>query len=80
MRTNIRRQPTAHWLLLILGLLGLFLLLVISGFTSGQLGEGTHSPVARPGSADVPAAVAQGGPVVDPSRPQTPGLRIPART
>lgn len=80
MISSKRREPTAHWFLIVLGLVVLFVLLVVSGFTSGQLGEGTHSPIARPGKDTVPTAIAHGGPIVDPSRPQTPGLTIPQKT
>ncbi len=75
-----RGAPTAHWVLVVLGLLALFLLLMVSGFTSGQLGEGTHSPASRAGTAGVPTVISAGGPIVDPSRPDRAGLRAPDRT
>ncbi len=53
---------------------------MVAGFTSGQLGEGTHSPVTRAGTASVPKVISTGGPIVDPSRPAVAGLRVPDRT
>ena len=67
-------------MLLVLGLLTLLVLLIVAGYTSGQLGEGTHSPVPRAGTGKVPKTISTGGPIVDPSRPDSPGLRVPART
>src|SRR5680860_325124 len=75
-----QREPRAHWALLASGLLGLLVLLIVSGYTSGQLGEGTHSPIARADAAKVPGSVATGGPIVDPSRPGSPGLTVPDKT
>ena len=67
-------------MLLTCGLASILLLLVVSGYTSGQLGEGTHSPNARPGTAKVPTQIAAGGPIVDSSRPNSPGLKVPDKT
>jgi cellulose synthase/poly-beta-1,6-N-acetylglucosamine synthase-like glycosyltransferase/peptidoglycan/xylan/chitin deacetylase (PgdA/CDA1 family) len=78
-RRVARRQPQTHWLILGLGLVIVFLLLLVAGVTSGQLGEGTHEPVSRPATMRVPTAVARGGPVIDPSHPDAPGLSVPDR-
>lgn len=75
-----QREPRAHWGLLAGGLAGLLVLLIVSGYTSGQLGEGSHSPAARPGTKIVPKSVAAGGPIVDPSRPDNPGITVPDKT
>ena len=75
-----QRAPRAHWMLLASGLAGILLLLIVSGYTSGQLGEGTHSPIARPGTAKVPKQIAAGGPIVDPSQPNSPALKVPDKT
>lgn len=75
-----QREPRAHWVVLACVLAGILVLLIVSGYTSGQLGEGTHSPVARPGTTKVPVPVAAGGPIVDPSRSDTPGLTVPDKT
>ena len=55
---------------------GVLLMLVVSGVTSGQLGEAADAPASKPGADQVPAQVLDGGPIVDPSRPQS-GLRVP---
>ncbi|MCW2749503.1 MAG: polysaccharide deacetylase [Aeromicrobium sp.] len=80
MNARQQREPRAHWVLLSAGLVGLLVLLIVSGYTSGQLGEQTNSPKSRPGTAQVPEPIAAGGPIVDPSRPQSPGLTIPKKT
>lgn len=78
-RRIARPQPRSHWVLLTLLLVTVFVLLVIAGVTSGQLGEGDHQPVSRASSARVPSAVLKGGPVIDPARPDAPGLAMPDR-
>ncbi len=57
----------------------LLLLLLISGVTSGQLGEGQHDPRSHASAVKVPGAIIDGGPIVDASRPTTAGLSVPAR-
>ena len=74
-----RRDPRAHWLVLSVVLVGVLFLLVVSGLTSGQVGEAANAPASKPGSHEVPAPVRRGGPIVDPTKPQQPGLRVPAR-
>lgn len=74
-----RRSPRGHWLLLGLLLAVVFLLLLVAGVTKGQLGEGTHEPKSKAAISAVPPAVLGGGPIVDPSRPGEPGLRVPDR-
>jgi cellulose synthase/poly-beta-1,6-N-acetylglucosamine synthase-like glycosyltransferase/peptidoglycan/xylan/chitin deacetylase (PgdA/CDA1 family) len=76
-KRKLRGEPRSHWVMLILLLVTVFALLVIAGVASGQLGEGTHEPKSRASGARVPEAVLKGGPVVDPSRPDAPGLRMP---
>jgi cellulose synthase/poly-beta-1,6-N-acetylglucosamine synthase-like glycosyltransferase/peptidoglycan/xylan/chitin deacetylase (PgdA/CDA1 family) len=66
--------------LLASGLVGLLVLLIVSGYTSGQLGERTNSPTSRPGTTKVPERISDGGPVVDPARPRTPGRSLPDKT
>ena len=55
-----------------------FFLLIVSGLTTGQVGENAHEPAASPGTGAVPAAILGGGPIVDPSRPGDAGARVPA--
>lgn len=71
-------EPRAHWVLFALLLIGVLVLLVISGVTGGQLGESQHAPESRRSSAQVPDAVLEGGPIVDPTRAEA-GLRVPAK-
>jgi cellulose synthase/poly-beta-1,6-N-acetylglucosamine synthase-like glycosyltransferase/peptidoglycan/xylan/chitin deacetylase (PgdA/CDA1 family) len=71
-RKRIARSPRAHWAVLGAALLGCLGLLVVSGITGGQLGERAHAPASRPGTRT-------GGPIVDPSRPNRPGLSVPEK-
>jgi cellulose synthase/poly-beta-1,6-N-acetylglucosamine synthase-like glycosyltransferase/peptidoglycan/xylan/chitin deacetylase (PgdA/CDA1 family) len=74
-----RRPAQPHWTLLAILLVVLLLVLVLSGLTSGQIGEGAHAPRSATGPGRVPSAVLGGGPIVDPSDPRRPGLDVPAR-
>ncbi len=55
----------------------LFLFLVLSGFTSGQVGESAEAPKSKVGEGKVPPAILNGGPIIDPSHPEQPGLEVP---
>jgi cellulose synthase/poly-beta-1,6-N-acetylglucosamine synthase-like glycosyltransferase/peptidoglycan/xylan/chitin deacetylase (PgdA/CDA1 family) len=80
MGAHLRRpEPRTHWALFAALLLVILVLLLVSGMTSGQLGESAHAPVSKAGGTPVPAAILDGGPIVDPSRPDTPGLSVPAK-
>lgn len=72
-----RREAQPHWTLLAFLLIVLLLFLVLSGFTSGQVGESADAPASKSGRGEVPSAILNGGPIVDPSRPQQPGLKVP---
>jgi cellulose synthase/poly-beta-1,6-N-acetylglucosamine synthase-like glycosyltransferase/peptidoglycan/xylan/chitin deacetylase (PgdA/CDA1 family) len=74
-----RREPRAHWVLFGLALVVLLLLLLVSGFTSGQLGENPNGPLSRPSSLKVPTAILDGGPIVNASQRYAAGLRVPTR-
>ncbi|WFF02403.1 bifunctional polysaccharide deacetylase/glycosyltransferase family 2 protein [Micromonospora sp. WMMD964] len=75
-----RRDPRAHWLLLLLGLLLLFAALTVNGLVTGLTG-GSGTPAAGDQPArGVPAAAGSGGPVLrlDQAEPATRAL--PDRT
>ena len=73
-----RREPRAHWVLFGLLLTLVLVLLVIAGFTGGQLGESQHAPISKKSAVRVPDAILEGGPIVDPGRAEA-GLRVPAK-
>ena len=78
-RSPRRTEPQTHWLVLILMMLTLLTSLFVSGVIDGQVGEKAQTPESRDAGGAVPRAVRDGGPIVDPSRPQQPGLGIPDR-
>ncbi len=73
-----RRDPRSHWLVLAVVLIGLMVVLVVAGLTSGQVGEAENPPASKGGTDPVPERILQGGPIVDPSRSE-PGLSVPDR-
>ncbi|MGI5524953.1 bifunctional polysaccharide deacetylase/glycosyltransferase family 2 protein [Micromonospora sp. CA-259024] len=75
-----RRDPRAHWFLLVLGLLSLLVALTVNGLVSGLAG-GSGTPVAggQPAS-DVPAAVGSGGPVLRLDQAEPVSRAVPDRT
>ena len=75
--TSADREPRAHWALLAAVLLALWILLLIAGYTNHAGAEHSSAPTAR----DVaPVAVRDGGPLLDATRPDQPGLSLPDRT
>ena len=72
-----RPEPRTHWVLLAAVLVSILLATLLAGLVQGQVGEGAKRPAPRVVAGEVPPAVRAGGPVVDPSRPAEPGLRIP---
>ncbi|HET6213154.1 MAG TPA: glycosyltransferase [Micromonosporaceae bacterium] len=74
-----RRDPRAHWWLLVLGTAVLFAALCLNGFVHGIVG-GSGRAVPTHNAAGVPEEVSNGGPVLrlDGGKPQT--RRMPART
>lgn len=81
-RPQRRREPRAHWLLLLLGMAVFFSGLCLNGYVHGiGLGSGRAGPAPHEhGLAAVPAEVSEGGPIVrlDGGKPQT--RRMPSRT
>ena len=72
-----RRGPRTHWVLLsVLMVLFLFALLVF-GIVDGNVGEGARTPASQLKVGSVPTAFLGGGPIVDSSRPEQSGLRVP---
>jgi cellulose synthase/poly-beta-1,6-N-acetylglucosamine synthase-like glycosyltransferase/peptidoglycan/xylan/chitin deacetylase (PgdA/CDA1 family) len=74
------RHPRSHWLLLAVTLCVVMFLVLVAGFTHGQHGEGHHVGSSSAGSAQPPAQLRTGGPVVDAAHPDVPGRRVAART
>src|SRR5687768_240443 len=76
-RRAMLRQPRAHWVLLLLGLVVLLGLLTLNGYASGVLG-GSARPQAQAPEVEpaIPAAVAEGGPLIrfDGAGPQSRSL------
>ncbi|MGW3784788.1 bifunctional polysaccharide deacetylase/glycosyltransferase family 2 protein [Micromonospora chokoriensis] len=75
-----RRDPRAHWLLLLLGLLLLLAALTVNGLVTGLAGgSGTPAASGQP-TPDVPAAVGSGGPVLRLDRSEPESRTLPDRT
>jgi cellulose synthase/poly-beta-1,6-N-acetylglucosamine synthase-like glycosyltransferase/peptidoglycan/xylan/chitin deacetylase (PgdA/CDA1 family) len=72
-----RREPRTHWVLLSVLMILLLFALVVSGFVSGQVGESARSPASQQKLGTVPPVFLGGGPIVDSSRPEQGGLRVP---
>src|SRR3954447_6297827 len=77
-RRNLR-SPRAHWGVLVVCLGVVFFLLLVSGLTTGQVGENAHEPAAARGTGAVPGPILHGGPIVDPSQSSRGGARVPDR-
>lgn len=75
-----RRQPRSHWFLLGQILAVVAVLLLVAAILDGQHGEGPKRSLSTGGSSDVPAAVLNGGPIIDLSDPDAGGLRVPPKT
>jgi cellulose synthase/poly-beta-1,6-N-acetylglucosamine synthase-like glycosyltransferase/peptidoglycan/xylan/chitin deacetylase (PgdA/CDA1 family) len=73
-----RRDPRGHWILLFLGGLALAAGLLFQGYAHGAVGESPQHEYTHSGSA--PAAVTNGGPVVNLSGDRPQSVRIPRRT
>jgi len=66
--------------LLATGLIVLITLLGLAAVTGGTQGENPHRFADRDGGRSVPAAVLDGGAVLDATRPEVAGRQLPART
>ncbi|MEP6600000.1 MAG: bifunctional polysaccharide deacetylase/glycosyltransferase family 2 protein [Actinomycetota bacterium] len=74
------RTPRAHWGLLVTVLLVLIALLSVAAIIGGAHGENPQHFARRAGGSDVPAAVLNGGPVLDSTQPLLPGMHVPDQT
>jgi cellulose synthase/poly-beta-1,6-N-acetylglucosamine synthase-like glycosyltransferase/peptidoglycan/xylan/chitin deacetylase (PgdA/CDA1 family) len=74
-----RNPPRTHWALLTVLVVLLLVAMLISGYASGHVGEGARTPVSEPADGRVPDTITGGGPVIDASHPERPGLRVPDR-
>jgi cellulose synthase/poly-beta-1,6-N-acetylglucosamine synthase-like glycosyltransferase/peptidoglycan/xylan/chitin deacetylase (PgdA/CDA1 family) len=74
------RQPRSHWFLLGQFLAVVAVLLLVAAILDGQEGEGPSRAAAAGGSAEVPAAVLNGGPIIDLANPDGGGRRVPSKT
>jgi cellulose synthase/poly-beta-1,6-N-acetylglucosamine synthase-like glycosyltransferase/peptidoglycan/xylan/chitin deacetylase (PgdA/CDA1 family) len=72
-----RREPRTHWVLLSVLMVLLLFALTVSGVVNGHVGEGARTPASQPRVGTVPSAFLGGGPIVDSSRPEQGGLRVP---
>ncbi|GAB3678039.1 glycosyltransferase [Actinocorallia lasiicapitis] len=72
------RDPRAHWFLLALGGLLLACVLLMDGFVHGAVGEGPRENPAA--TAETPASVTSGGPVIKTDGHRTQSARLPAKT
>ena len=57
----------------------MLLLLLLAGLVNGEVGESAHDPSSRVQPGQVPQALLDGGPIVDPAHPATAGAQIPDR-
>jgi cellulose synthase/poly-beta-1,6-N-acetylglucosamine synthase-like glycosyltransferase/peptidoglycan/xylan/chitin deacetylase (PgdA/CDA1 family) len=74
-----RRPPRTHWVVLSALLAALLIGLFLAGLIDGQVGEGAQTPDSRVSAGSAPKTILDGGPVVDSTRPDLPGLRVPDR-
>jgi cellulose synthase/poly-beta-1,6-N-acetylglucosamine synthase-like glycosyltransferase/peptidoglycan/xylan/chitin deacetylase (PgdA/CDA1 family) len=72
-------EPHAHWALLGVLTILMMLFLLLSGLVNGEAGEGAQDPSSRAMPGQVPQALKSGGPIVDPSRSDAAGRRVPDR-
>jgi cellulose synthase/poly-beta-1,6-N-acetylglucosamine synthase-like glycosyltransferase/peptidoglycan/xylan/chitin deacetylase (PgdA/CDA1 family) len=74
-----RREPRTHWVLLSVLMALLLFALLVSGVVEGHVGEGAGTPASHQEVGEVPSSFLSGGPIVDSSRPEQAGLRVPDR-
>jgi cellulose synthase/poly-beta-1,6-N-acetylglucosamine synthase-like glycosyltransferase/peptidoglycan/xylan/chitin deacetylase (PgdA/CDA1 family) len=75
------RTPRAHWVLVSLVMFVFAVGLLVEGYTRGVLGENSaDKPQAASHAGGVPAAIADGGPVIQVTGPRVRSYRMPART
>jgi cellulose synthase/poly-beta-1,6-N-acetylglucosamine synthase-like glycosyltransferase/peptidoglycan/xylan/chitin deacetylase (PgdA/CDA1 family) len=75
------RQPRAHWVLLLLGLVVLLGLLTLNGYVGGILGGSDHPQTPKRDPAHpVPQSVLDGGPLIRLDGAQPESRSLPAKT
>jgi cellulose synthase/poly-beta-1,6-N-acetylglucosamine synthase-like glycosyltransferase/peptidoglycan/xylan/chitin deacetylase (PgdA/CDA1 family) len=75
------RAPRGHWVLVSLVMFVFAVGLLVEGYTRGVLGENSaHQPQQASRAGGVPAAIADGGPVIQVTGPRVRSYRMPART
>ena len=81
LRHRRSRTPRAHWVLVSLVMFVFAVGLLVEGYTRGVLGENSaDQPHAASHAGGVPAAIADGGPVIQVAGPRVRSYRMPART
>jgi cellulose synthase/poly-beta-1,6-N-acetylglucosamine synthase-like glycosyltransferase/peptidoglycan/xylan/chitin deacetylase (PgdA/CDA1 family) len=75
------RTPRGHWVLVSLVMFVFAVGLLVEGYTRGVLGENSaDKPQAGSHAGGVPAAIADGGPVIQVTGPRVRSYRMPGRT
>jgi cellulose synthase/poly-beta-1,6-N-acetylglucosamine synthase-like glycosyltransferase/peptidoglycan/xylan/chitin deacetylase (PgdA/CDA1 family) len=77
---RVTRTPRGHWFLVSLLMLVFAVGLLIEGYTHGVLGENSADEPQTAGQAQAPAAILNGGPVIDTLGARERGYSMPART
>ncbi|WP_020521503.1 bifunctional polysaccharide deacetylase/glycosyltransferase family 2 protein [Catelliglobosispora koreensis] len=81
MSHRLVRQPRAHWILLLLGLVVLLGLLMLGGYSSGVLGgSGRDQPAGDMQADRVPEEALKAGPVIRLDGPTVRSLSMPEKT
>ena len=77
---RLTRTPRGHWLLVSLVMFVFTVGLVIEGYTHGVLGENSADEPKTAGQTAAPAAIIDGGPVINATSAREHSYRMPPRT